>query len=169
MIRCGNALIPRSGLMMQSGVYVLGFLHWGFDRQSQMVRQCLASPKSASPNPLPLTTYSTSASKNTTCVRYIEWLLRNFLRPLVTPKRSHGKRYPTENKTKSTYWRNCPQPASSAECHQVKATGKYEYSNQKQPTRRIDQITWPTSRCPGNGEQRQRMVHMITNADFKNG
>lgn len=95
-------------------------------------------------------------------------LLRNLLRPLVTPKRSHGKRYPTENKTKPAYRRNRTQPASTAEYHQVKAAGEYEYSNHKQPTRRIDPITWPTSRCPANGEQRQGMVHMITNADFKN-
>ena len=81
-----------------------------------------------------------------------KWLLRNLLRPLVTPKRSHGKRYPTENKTKSAYRGNRTQPASTAECHQVKATGEYEYSNRKQPTRRIDPIAWPTSCCPGNGE-----------------
>ena len=58
-------------------------------------------------------------------------LLRNLLRPLVTPKRSYGKRYPTENKTKSAYRRNSPQPASTAECHQVKAAGEYQYSNCK--------------------------------------
>ena len=58
-------------------------------------------------------------------------LLRNLLRLLVTPKRSHGKRYPTENKTKSAYRRNSPQPASTAERHQVKAPGEYEYSNCK--------------------------------------
>ena len=58
-------------------------------------------------------------------------LLRTLLHPLVTPKCSHGERYPTENKTKSAYRCNSTQPASTAECHQVKAAGEYKYSNCK--------------------------------------
>src|SRR5262249_45310060 len=70
-------------------------------------------------------------------------------------------------KRKSADRRDRAEPARAAHGEEIKAAGKYDYAEDEEPARRRQPRARPAPRGRRDGEEPQRVVHVIAHADLE--
>ena len=95
-------------------------------------------------------------------------LTRGFWALAAYNYRKAAERWADGQKRQTAQRRDGAQPADAAQTQNIKRAGKNNHPGDEQPAAGSGEGARPFDAGPGNGQQSQRVIHLVTNADFEN-